>query len=158
MGHSSISPLLTALTAEHAALLGFVTLLEREQKMLVDGLTDPLQEFSAQKSNDALNLNNLAQTRLAILQKNIPQLNAASINDWLAAHSHESLIIWQKILTLAKRSQQLNRVNGDLIQMKLRHNQQSLAVLNSAVNKANLYGPDGQPNFSPGSGRSLGRG
>ncbi len=158
MEHPAITSLLAALAAEHGALIGFVALLEREQQMLVNGLNDELQKLSGQKSTDAIQLNRLAQARLSILQKNIPQPNFASINTWLETHSQECLIIWQKTLLLAKRAQQLNHANGELIQMKLRHNQQSLAVLSSAVNKANIYGPDGQPNFLPGSGRLLGHG
>ena len=158
MNQSSASQLLAALTVEHAALLNFVALLEREQRMLVENLTDQLLGLSEQKSTDALGLNGLAQARRAILEKNIPQLSTDSIRAWLGTHSPEGLVIWQKTLALAKRSQQLNITNGELIQMKLRHNQQSLAVLSNAVNKANLYGPDGQPNFAPGSGRSLGSG
>jgi flagella synthesis protein FlgN len=155
---TSVSQLLAALIAEHTALLNFVALLEREQGMLVENLGDQLLELSELKSTDALGLNALAQTRNTLLQKNIPQLSADSIQAWLETNSPEGSAIWQDILALAKRSQQLNRANGDLIQMKLRHNQQSLAVLSNAANKANLYGPDGQPNISPGSGRTLGSG
>jgi flagella synthesis protein FlgN len=155
---SSPVQLISALTTEHLALLNFVALLEREQEMLVANLTDRLLELSEQKSSDAIALNEFAQTSRTLLQTNIPQLSVDSIHAWLGKHSPEGLAIWQKNLTLAKRSQQLNRANGEVIQMKLRHNQQSLAVLSNAVNRANLYGPDGQPSFSPGSGRSLGNG
>jgi flagella synthesis protein FlgN len=155
---SSASHLLAVLTAEHSALLDFVTLLEHEQGMLVENLSDQLLGLSEKKSSCALDLNKLAQARLALLQEYIPQLGVETIQVWLGAHSPEGLAIWQKTLDLAKRSRQLNLTNGELIQMKLRHNQQSLVVLSNAVNKANLYGPDGQPNFSPGSGRSLGSG
>lgn len=158
MKKSSVAALLAALTAEQTALLDFVALLEREQGMLVENLGDQLLQLSEKKSGCALDLNKLAQARLALLQENIPQLDADSIQDWLGTHSPEGLAIWQKTLALAKRSRQLNLTNGELIQMKLRHNQQSLVVLSNAVNKANLYGPDGQPDFSPGSGRSLGNG
>jgi flagella synthesis protein FlgN len=139
-------------------LLDFVALLEREQGMLVENLTGQLLELSEKKTTDARNLNELSLASRALLEKNIPQLSVDSIQTWLGTHSPEGLAIWQKARTQAKRSQQLNRTNGELILMKLRHNQQSLAVLSNAVNKASLYGSDGQPNFSPGSGRSLGSG
>ena len=176
MKQSSGSQLLAALTAEHAALLNFVALLEREQGMLVENRTDQLLELSEQKSTDALGLNELAEARRSLLQKNLPELSivpargtppdarpsgglgADTINAWLATHSPQGLAVWHEVLALAERAQQLNRTNGELIQMKLRHNQQSLAVLSNAVNRANLYGPNGQPSFSPGSGRSLGSG
>lgn len=146
------------MTAEQTGLAGFVALLEREQSLLVENLSDQLLELSDKKTGSTLDLNRLAQKRLALLQENIPQLGLDTIHAWLEARSPECLPVWQNILKLAKRSQQLNRANGELIQIKLRHNQQSLAVLSNAVNKANLYGPDGQPHFSPGSGRTLGSG
>lgn len=158
MKPSSVSKLLAALTAEHRALVSFVALLEHEQTVLVENQTDQLIELSEQKSTAAVELSELAQTRHSLLQENIPQLSVDSIQAWLKAHHPEGLGIWQKSLDLIKQSQQLNRINGELIQMKLRHNQQSLTVLSNAVNKVNLYGPDGQTNFAPGSGRSLGSG
>ena len=158
MKQSSSPQLLSALTAERAALLEFIALLEREQGMLVENLTDQLFELSEQKSTDALNLNELAETRRALLHKNLPQLGTDAIHAWLETHSPQALTIWLEILALAERAQRLNQANGELIQMKLRRNQQLLAVLSNAVNKANLYGPDGQTSFSPGSGRSLGSG
>jgi flagella synthesis protein FlgN len=155
---SSSPQLLSVLTAERAALLNFIALLEREQGMLVENLTDQLLELSEQKSTDALNLNELAETRRALLRKNLPQLGADAIRAWLGTHSPQALTIWLEILALAERAQRFNQTNGELIQMKLRRNQQLLTVLSNAVNKANLYGPDGQTSFSPGSGRSLGSG
>lgn len=158
MKQSSSPQLLSALTAERAALLNFIALLEREQGMLVENLTDQLFELSEQKSTDALNLNELAETRRALLRKNLPQLGADAIRTWLGTHNPQALTIWLEILALAERAQRFNQTNGELIQMKLRRNQQLLTVLSNAVNKANLYGPDGQTSFSPGSGRSLGSG
>lgn len=150
--------LIAALTAEHAALLNFVALLESEQSMLLANLTDELLAISEKKSSAAISLDKLAKSNRAMLQENIPQLSIDSIQEWIGKQSQRGLEIWKKARALANRSQQLNRTNGDLIQMKLRHNQQSLSVLSNAVNSANLYGPDGQTNFSTGFGRSLGNG
>lgn len=158
MNQSHSSELLAALTAERIALQNFVALLEREQSLLLENQTDQLLESAEQKSAQAISINELAETRRGLLRKDIgiPELSAEAVHEWLQQNSAQGLPIWEGIRTLAERAQQLNNTNGELIQMKLRHNQQSLAVLSSAVNKANLYGPDGQPNFSPGSGRSLG--
>ena len=158
MEQSSGSQLLAALTAECAALLNFVALLEREQGMLLESRTDQLLELSEQKSTDAISLNELVEARRSLFKKNLPQLSAGAIHAWLAAHNPQGLTVWQEILTSAKRAKQINHTNGELIQMKLRHNQQALAVLSNAANKASIYGPDGQPSFAPGSGRSLGSG
>lgn len=156
MNHNPTTELLAALTAEHLALQDFVSLLEREQGLLVENSADQLLELAEQKSAFAINLNELAESRRSLLRKNIPVLSVETIHAWLKTHSTEGLAIWKKIRTLAEHAQQINHTNGELIQMKIRHNQQSLTVLSNAVNKANLYGPDGQTSFSPGSGRSLG--
>lgn len=158
MNQNSPDELLAALAAERAALAGFVTLLEHEQEMLVENRTDPLLALSGQKTGAALALHELAETRRSLLRQHIPQPTADSANAWLARHSQEGLANWQEMLTLAKRAQQLNRTNGELVHMKLRHNQQAFAVLSNAVNRVHLYGPNGHPSFTPGSGRSLGRG
>lgn len=156
MTQISATQLLAAFKSESLALENFVALLKKEQAMLVENLTSQLIELSEQKTTLAISLSELAQARRALLQKHIPTLSLDSIGDWLKANYPEGLIVWQKILASAKESQRLNQTNGELIQMKLRHNQQSLAVLSDAFNQANLYGPDGQANFKPGSGRSLG--
>lgn len=158
LNQNPATKLLTALTAEHVALQGFISLLEREQGLLVENRTDQLLELAEQKSVHAVNLNELAESRRNLLRKNIPVLSVESIHAWLEVRSAECLALWNKVRMLAERAQQINHTNGELIQMKLRHNQQSLTVLSNAVNKANLYGPDGQTSFSPGSGRSLGSG
>lgn len=146
------------MTAERTALFDFVALLRHEQSLLTENLTDQLVALSEQKSQKALRLNQLGEARRTLLQSHIPQLSVATIQAWLKTHSPAGLAVWQEVLSLAEQAQQLNGINGELIQMKLRHNQQALSALSNAVNRANLYGPNGQPNFSPGSGRSLGSG
>lgn len=158
MKHPDASPLLAALSAERAALLKFVALLEREQSLLAENQTEQLLALSEQKSRDSLELNKLAEARRALLKQHLPQLTIESIREWLQQHSQQGLAAWQEVLALANRAQLLNNDNGQVILMKLRHNQQALTVLSNAVNQSNLYGPDGQPSFSPGSGRSLGSG
>lgn len=158
MNQNLLTKLLGAMNAERSALLKFIQLLEQEQNLLVENNINQLLEFAEQKSAQAIDLNGLAESRRSLLRENIPVLSADAIQLWLGTHSAESLAVWQEIRTLAARAQQINNTNGELIQMKLRHNQKSLSVLSNAVNKANLYGSDGQTNFSPGTGRSLGSG
>lgn len=158
MSHTPSAAVFAALTAEHTAQVSFIALLEREQAMLVENSTDELLALSDRKATDALRLNELAEARRSLLRKNIPELSIDAIHAWLQTHGTQSLAVWQEIRALAEHAQQINRTNGELIRMKLRHNQQSLTLLNNAVNKANLYGPDGQKNLSLGNGRSLGSG
>jgi flagella synthesis protein FlgN len=150
--------LVAALTAERIALQSFVALLENEQSLLVENSTETLLSLCEQKSEDAISLNKLAELRRDLMKKSLPSLSAEAVQDWLKTQSPLGLSLWQELRVLAERAQQLNSTNGELIHMKMRHNQQSLNVLTKAVNKASLYGPDGQTTFSPGSGRSLGSG
>lgn len=147
--------LLHALIAERDGLRGFVALLEQEQSALIENLGDPLLELAEQKSARALSLSKLVETRLELLNEHLPALTPPFIQTWLEAHLPNALPVWNEIHELAKRAQQINLNSGELIQLKLRHNQQALSVLNNAVNKANLYGPDGQPSFAPGSGKPI---
>lgn len=158
MPHPITSGLLAALTSERSALLRFIALLEREQTVLVENHGDALPELAEQKTTDAIQLSQLAESRRELLKLDIPQQNTETTQAWLNAHCPDGLPLWQDIVALGQRAKQLNQINGELIKMKLRHNQQALTVLSNAVNKAGVYGRNGQPDFSPGSGRSLGSG
>jgi flagella synthesis protein FlgN len=143
------------LTSERDALRGFVSLLEKESNALIENLSDELLELAEQKSARALTLNQLVEARHLLLKVHFPELSAASIQAWLQTHNKAAVPVWQEIRGLAERARQLNLSSGELIQMKLRHNQQALTVLGNASSKANLYGPDGQPNFPPASGKPI---
>lgn len=148
--------LLKALNDERSALSAFVALLEREQDLLLNNQVDQLLEVAEQKSGDALALNELAEKRHKLLR----QFNSgnATTESWFRENRPDALSIWQDIDSMTKRAQHLNQTNGELIQMKLRHNQQALTVLSNAVNKTGVYGRNGQPHFAGGSSRTLGSG
>ena len=148
--------LLAALTNELGAVSAFVELLQQEQSLLTENQTDKLLVLAEQKSFQAINLNQVAEVRRRLLRNHLPDPTHDAIQAWLTTHSAAGLALWQKIYVLAEQAQQINHINGELIQMKLRHNKQSLAILGQAVRKADLYGPDGQHSFAPGNGRSLG--
>lgn len=156
MDHPSCPELLTALTEELRAVSGFAAILRQEQRLLTENSIDQLLPLAEKKSTHALHLNEVAEGRRRLMQKSLPVLESAAIQAWLTQNCVQGLALWQEIRVMAEQAQQLNHINGELIQMKLRHNQQTLTVLSHAVNKANLYGPDGQTDFAPGSGRSLG--
>jgi len=156
--HPAHKELFAALSNERVAVRDFVELLQREQGLLTENSIDPLLILAEQKSARAVKLNELAEMCRRQLEKIIPSLDSAAIEAWLEANSREGLAMWQEVRTLAEQAKQLNNINGELIQMKLRHNQQALAALSNAVSQANLYGSDGQTSFTPGTGRSLGSG
>jgi flagellar biosynthesis protein FlgN len=146
------------LQAERTALQAFVALLESEQQALIAGQTEQLLPLADSKTLAVQELNKLANARNNMLLASGAKSGAGGIETWLQAHAAGSLPVWRDIQKLALQSQQTNSSNGKLIQLKLWHNQQALAVLHKAANSAgSLYGPDGQPHISA-TGRTLGSG
>ncbi len=135
---AALAELTSRLHAERDALRAFVTLLETEQQALLDGQIEELLTLASSKTRAVHELNKLADTR--------------------SVETEDRGQMWRDIQQLSAHAQQLNRTNGELIQSKLRHNQQALTVLHLAARSASgLYGPDGQTNL-PTSGRTLGSG
>lgn len=149
---ANLSDWLSQLTAEQAALREFVQLLQSEQSTLVSIDTDQLLFFSDQKSG--------LIARLATMARQRRELQAAlgfggEVEHWLKANLPAALNGWHELQQLAREAQELNRVNGELIQVRLRHTQQALTALTAASNSASLYGADGQTHHV-GGGRILG--
>lgn len=156
MTHPACAEILSALSDERTSALSFVALLQQEQGLLMENSIDRLQNLAEKKSAHAVSLNELNEVCRRLMGKAGAKPDNAGIAAWLQANSKEGLALWQEIRTLAEQARQINQINGELIQMKQRLNQQLLTALTRAVNQANVYGSDGQTNFSPGSGRSLG--
>lgn len=141
---------LANLNDERDALRAFVVLLEQEQQVLLGTDTEPLLALAENKTHSADRLSALSQQR----RQSLP--DTVSTETWLSKNAPQGLALWQEILQLANRAQRLNQTNGELIQIKMRYNQQALGVLVGATqHAAGLYGPDGQPNL-PSTGRTLG--
>ncbi len=127
---------ISALSAEQVVLERFVVALETEQQHLVQGNTDALIELSNQKNQLAAHLSQLAGQRRALQP-----------SPGVPAHSSHPRAqpLWQHLTQLAEKAERLNRTNGELIQVKLRLNQQALSILTGAVVQGSVYGPDGHP-------------
>jgi flagella synthesis protein FlgN len=74
---------------------------------------------------------------------------------WCAAHpgGDAARDLCSSLLSLASRARELNRVNGELIQLRMQHNALALEALMGASGTLALYGPDGQS--TPPSGRRI---
>ncbi len=144
------SGVLARLNVERDTLRDFVVLLEQEQKVLLGTDTEPLLALAELKTSTADKLAALEKERYDELA------GTGSTGEWLKKNAPQSIGLWEEIVDLAKQAQSLNRSNGDLIQIKMRYNQQALVVLIGATQyAAGLYGPDGQTNL-PNTGRNLG--
>jgi len=138
------------LQQEQAALDGFIDLLRQEQAALVAANVEKLQSLSELKQKHSERLNDMAQQRIAMLDRAGFKSDAAGVAAWLASQPASVGESWKKLLESAQIARQLNQTNGKLIQTHMQHNQQALAALMNAANRADVYGADGQPRTGPG--------
>lgn len=142
----------TQLHDERDALRVFVALLELEQSALLGTDTEALLALAEQKTQGANDLQIRAQAR----RESLP--DSLTTQRWLQNNAPEALALWHEVRSLAEQAQRQNRVNGELIHLKMRYNQQALAALIGATqHAAGIYGPDGQA-LLPATGRTLGSG
>ena len=138
---------------EVALLAQFVELLRREQVSLTHGVADDLPQVADQKNGLVIQLNQLSAQRAAFLEACGLTADRAGIDAWCAqAQDQEAAETWQKVLLLAAEARELNRVNGELIQIRMQFTAKALEALSGAKNSLELYGPDGQ-STKPGARR-----
>lgn len=151
----TLAAFISNLHSERDAMRAFVSLLENEQNNLLGAQTDQLLELADGKTRIVNQLTELGSARRQYQATHGEGEETGNMEVWLKARAANELPVWEEIRKLATRAQQLNHTNGEMIRVKLRHNQQALTVLHNAVQNASLYGPDGQPT-NPGKGRTLG--
>jgi len=151
-------PIAGILADELVALREFVALLKTEQTALVGGNADGLTALIEKKSALAARLTDCAQRREQAMAASKLPSGRAGMEAWLGTLQADTTARknWQELLPLAAEARNLNLLNGKLIGTRLQHNQQALAALMSATERAMTYGPDGQTLASAGSGRMLG--
>jgi flagella synthesis protein FlgN len=149
--NSTAKEFLSNLNDECATLRAFVVLLEDEQRTLLGQHSEELLPLAEAKIKLAGKITTLSEAR----QRHLPE-GTRDMAEWLKQNAPQALPLWQEARQLATHVHRLNQTNGELIQIKLRYNQQALGVLyGAAQNAAGLYGADGQPNLPSGS-RTLG--
>jgi flagellar biosynthesis protein FlgN len=145
---------LIKLNNELATLRQFVALLTSEQQFLLSNDTENLLTLSEVKTQAANQLMEMASAR----RKSLLVTSTDTMETWIAKHMPGAHGTWNEMQKFAAEAQHLNSTNGELINSKMRNNQQALNVLHSASKSAaGLYGPDGQANISS-TGRHLGSG
>lgn len=137
---------LQTVEAEADAVVRFVELLKLEQSTLGKGDIDGLSLLIQKKTEVAAELGVLAEQRNASLTAQGLGADRSGIEAWLEKHPADTRLrtAWSRILPLAGEARELNRVNGELIQIRMQHNAQALEALLGASRQLSLYGPDGQ--------------
>lgn len=147
---SAQASLARGLAEEEALVAQFVAALGREQRALTDGLIDELPLHAEEKTKLAARLTQAAEQRNARLAALGLPADRPGLDAWCAAHPEEKAVSkhWAGILALAAQANALNRLNGELINMRLQHNARALEALQGGRNALDLYGPDGQSKLS----------
>jgi flagella synthesis protein FlgN len=152
-----------SIKAELEAFRELVQVLQTEEDTLIRGDVDQLSELARTKSEKVILLSQLAAKRTQFLTRQGFSGDRAGMGKWLEQHdvggAQEISAIWNELIEQAELSRQLNQTNGMVIETRLRHNQQALAVLQAAaMQQSATYGPDGQTHTHiPGMGRPLGK-
>jgi flagellar biosynthesis/type III secretory pathway chaperone len=140
--------LLTLLVAETKQVKDFTAVLEEEQRVLLGKDVQPLFGLAEQKTRFVRQLQQLADSRAAILaQAGVPR-SREGIEKLLGSGDNQ---IWNNYLNAAVRAHDLNQANGQHITARLAHNHQALAILMAHSDQPTVYGPDGASHTRPGS-------
>ena len=144
------------LAIESAAWRALLTLLEDEERALVNGEADRLALLNASKLTQLNALGDLARARHAALLFAGQTPNHAGMADWLVQHGqHEQHFCWQRLCEMEQQAQAMNERIGILIDLRLTSTRQALNVLvQSATRQGGLYDQAGQA-VSAGNGKPI---
>ena len=140
--------LLALLVAETQQIRDFTSILEEEQRVLLGQDVQPLFVLAEQKTRFVRQLQQLADSRSAILAQASVPLSREGIEALLGTGDNQ---IWSTYLAAAARAHNLNQANGQHITARLAHNHQALAILMAHSDQPTVYGPDGASRTRPGS-------
>ena len=143
---SAPSALGANLAIESAAWRTLLTLLEDEERALVDGEADRLALLNASKLTQLNTLGDLARARQAALLFAGQTPDHAGMAGWLAQNDqHEQHLNWQQLCEMELQAQAMNQRIGSLIDLRLASTRQALNVLvQSATRQGGLYDQAGQ--------------
>lgn len=145
-----LSDFLEVVVREAELVERFVRLLEQEKTLLTEGRTEALTIAVEEKERLAADLNDLSQRRARHLIDHGYTPDRAGMAAWAAGHAEhqETVAAWNRTLSLAAQAKELNRVNGQLIQLHMQFTGQALEILLRKEGKLDLYGPDGRSTTS----------
>ncbi|MDR2787788.1 MAG: flagellar protein FlgN [Candidatus Accumulibacter sp.] len=147
-----ISGFLETVNGEAEAVERFVHLLEHEKELLTEGRAERLAAVVEEKEELAARLDDLTRQRGRYLADNGFTPDRKGMDDWSARHPAREKVIaaWNRTLSLAARAKELNRLNGQLVDLHMQYTDQALEILTRKEGWLDLYGPDGRSTASGG--------
>lgn len=140
--------------AEAIQLREFLSLLEREEALLVKGETDALLTLSQDKTARFRQLQRLHSDRMLL----IGRLGFTQVDDavnTVCAGLPRILQRWREVLDLARVARERNALIGKLITERMANNQAALSILLASAQQPPLYDEGGHTR-PVGGGRMLG--
>jgi flagella synthesis protein FlgN len=124
----------------------FVRLLEREKDFLTEGRADALAAIVGEKESLAVSLNERTRQRGRFLLDDGLSPDREGMASWAARHPQqkEAIAAWERTLSLVAQAKELNRTNGQLIQLHMQYTGEALEILRRKEDRLDLYGPDGR--------------
>lgn len=134
------------LARENAAWRTLLTLLEDEERALIDGDADRLAPLNAAKLSQLNTISELTRARHAALLASGCSADPAGMADWLGRQGQpEDQLCWQQLREMEPQAQAINARIGALIDLRLTSTRQALNVLvQSATRQGGLYDQAGQ--------------
>lgn len=144
-----MDPLAYVIGQEEAELKLLVAALGEEQELLKVGNTDPLAAVIAVKNRHLEALARLGHQRNQLFKSAKLPADREGLTQWARISGQDALV--KGFLELADEAKELNRLNGQLISIRLNNTQSALAALTpDRAAEHGLYGPKGQTRFSTG--------
>ena len=135
------------LQAEHDALGAFVSLLQLEQEILIQGDAERLASLAPDKAAKINLLAILGEQRNRHLASQSLSANTEGMRAWLKRNPGFAAGVsktWKELLARAETARQINQNNGILIESRMHQNRQKLAVLQLTTASDGVYRPDGR--------------
>lgn len=142
------------------AMAGLVELLHEEQGVLTlapaPAVMEQLTQLTARKNRMIAAINQYGMARRLVLQSLGFQPTESTMPEWLQDKSQKDA--WAQLVRYTKKANELNRVNGLLINKHLIRNRSTLQVLirhHQDAEAPSLYGANGQSNTRRAPGRGV---
>ena len=143
--HDPVTALLDHLSVELALAEKLFSILEKEEKSLINNDLNQLETITAEKTQLISEYLLTRETRWKKLSSVDVNLKEGEFEKWILSQKNESLHdIWSKLSQVLTDSQQINRTNGLIIHQLSSKNQRALAILLGQSDSDGLYGSSGQ--------------
>ncbi|MEE9395918.1 MAG: flagellar protein FlgN [Methylococcales bacterium] len=129
---------------------GLLSLLERENQILVNRQPEYLEELAKEKLRIVTELNRLTKLQDEFLQSNNLPAGKRGLQAWTdgielpKTEKNNLLSLWDKVRQTTEQCQTMNETNAITIERLALHVNRSLDILRGVTNRANsIYGPNG---------------